>query len=189
MNNIFEPILDKDEQVIKTFKPCKAKMFTSVTIASFFCWIWLFIPEFILLAFNEEVTALKSNWWVAIIVVIATAIVVFGITLLLCYLDYKNTYYAYTNKRIIIRRGIFGVDYKSLDMSMIGAVTVNVSLLDKLLHKNTGTITYGSMASPMGGQSGPMFRFSNVKAPYETYKEIKGVIDEFKNKKETKKED
>ena len=94
-----------------------------------------------------------------------------------------GTYYAYTNKRVIIRKGIFGVDYKSLDMSMIGAVDVSVTLLDKIVHKNTGTIAFGSMANPMGNQNGFMFKFAHVYNPYETYKEIKTVIDEFKNKK------
>ena len=70
-----------------------------------------------------------------------------------------------------------------LGIVTIEEFTVNVNILDKIINKNTGTISYGSMASPVGGQNGPMFRFANIINPYETYKEIKGVIDEYKNKK------
>jgi hypothetical protein len=99
---------------------------------------------------------------------------------------YYKLFYAYTNKRVIIRTGIFGVDYKSLDMAMIGAVNVYVSLLDKILQKNTGTLTFGSMASPMmtaSGQAGSMFRFANIEMPYDLYREIKNAIDEYKESK------
>ena len=121
--------------------------------------------------------------WIFIIVIASILIVCIGLTFLFFKLSYKNTYYAYTNKRVIIRKGIIGVDYKSLDLDMIGVVTVNVGVLDKIMQKNTGTICYGSMASPVGGQNGPMFRFSHIVNPYEIYKEIKTVIDEYKNKK------
>ena len=97
---------------------------------------------------------------------------------------YKNLYYAYSNKRIIIRSGIFGVDYRSLDMGMIGAVNVYVSLYDKIIHKNTGSISFGSTASPMvSAKGGSSYNFSHIVMPYETCKEIKYYIDEFKNSK------
>ena len=95
-------------------------------------------------------------------------------------LHYKNVYYAYSNKRIIIRSGIFGVDYKSLDMSMIGAVDVYVSLLDKLLKKNTGSLSFGSAASPVGSANASMYRFNHITLPYETCKEVKSYIDAYK---------
>ncbi len=182
MENVFEPILDKDEKVEKIFKPHKLKMFLSSFLIGFCCWFWLIIPAIAIFCVNENdefvASALKT------ILVVASVLVLFGgITLLFVALEYKNTYYAYTNKRVIIRKGIFGVDYKSLDMSMIGAVTVNVSFLDKILRKNTGSIGFGSMASPIGGQNASLFRFADILMPYETYKEIKSVIDDFKNNK------
>ena len=84
----------------------------------------------------------------------------------------------YTNKKL----HIFGVDFKSLDMSMIGAVNVYVSLIDKLVHKNTGSISFGSTASPIGynQSSAAAYKFSHIANPYETYKEIKSFIDEYK---------
>ena len=186
MEKIFEPILDKDETVIKVFKPHKAKMFISISLTWFFCWFWLLLVSVIGLLTDIEGNYSPADWWVFIIVILGILIICMSLNVLFFALSYKNTYYAYTNKRVIIRKGIIGVDYKSLDMDMIGAVTVNVGILDKLVHKNTGTISYGSTASPVGGQNGPMFKFSHITTPYETYKEIKSVIDEHKAKKQAK---
>lgn len=184
MEKIFEPILDSDENIVKVFKPHKGKLFTSNLLASFFCWCWILIPAIIgMLTDPETGEFTPTEWWIVVGVCLGIVILFTGITILFTALSYKNTYYAYTNKRVIIRKGIFGVDYKSLDMSMIGAVDVSVTLLDKIVHKNTGTIAFGSMANPMGNQNGFMFKFAHVYNPYETYKEIKTVIDEFKNKK------
>ena len=184
MDNIFEPILDKDEKVIKTFKPHKGKMFVSFFLSWFIAWFWVDFVALLGLLTDEEGNFAPNEWWIIAIVVVSVALIFIGITILFFALSYKNTFYAYTNKRVIIRKGIIGVDYKSLDMSMIGAVTVNVSVIDKIVHKNTGTIGFGSMASPMGGESGHVFKFTHIKAPYETYKEIKSVIDEYKKNKD-----
>lgn len=184
MEKIFEPILDADEKVVKVFKPHKGKMFTSSLLASFACWFWTIIVAVIgMLTDPETGEFTPKEWWIVAVVCIGIVVFFVGLTVLFTALTYKNTYYAYTNKRVIIRKGIFGVDYKSLDMSMIGAVDVSVSLIDKIVCKNTGTIAFGSMANPMGNQNGFMFKFAHISKPYETYKEIKTVIDEFKNSK------
>lgn len=183
MEELFNNILDKDEQVVKVFKPNKLKMFFSMFFRWFWIWVW-FLFLLLLEIFGEHLdengNVINETPWGAIIgfsVIIAVLII---INIVCFVLEYKKTYYAYTNKRVVIRRGIIGVDYKSLDMSMIGAVTVNVTLLDKIVHKNTGTIVFGSMASPIN-QNNFMFRFANIVNPYDVYKEIKNCIDEFKN--------
>lgn len=187
MDKIFEPILDADEKVIKVFKPHKGKMFTSVLFISFCCWCWFLIVAAIGMLTDPETGEFTPvEWWIVLGICLGIVIFFTGITALFTALAYRNTYYAYTNKRVIIRKGVLGVDYKSLDMSMIGAIDVSVSVIDKIICKNTGSISYGSMASPIAGQNGVMFKFSHIRAPYETYKEIKTVIDEFKNSKKEK---
>ncbi len=184
MENIFEPILDRDEKIVKIFKPHKGKTFLSIILGWLFCWVWLLFPVIFGLITDVDGNFIGIAWWIPTLAALGVVIVFMVLSILFASLTYKNTYYAYTNKRVIIRKGIFGVDYKSLDMSMIGAVTVNVSVLDKIMAKNTGTIAFGSMASPIGGQTGFMFRFANITMPYETYKEIKNVIDDKKSEKE-----
>ena len=69
---------------------------------------------------------------------------------------------------------------------MVGALSVNVNIVDKLLRKNTGTISFGSMASPMTVQNASKFSFSFIHEPYQIYKEVKVYIDQKKNAENTK---
>lgn len=180
MEKEFEPILDKDETIIKVYKPNKFKLYASSFVGSLFMFGWIAFP---LLGAN-----IGGNFLGALGLTLAIFFVLFLAVYGFTKLYYNKLFYAYSNKRIIIRTGIFGVDFKSLDMSMIGAVNVNVSLLDKLLKRNTGSITFGSMASPMvsGNGAATAYRFSNIELPYESYREMKDVIDAYKATKQNR---
>jgi len=101
--------------------------------------------------------------------------------LLLTKLSYNKRFYAYTNKRIIIQNGFIGIDFKSLDLKFIGATEVKVDFLDKLLKRNTGTIKFGSHATPTNVQGVQAFQFVGILDPYNVYKEIKKHMDEVKS--------
>ena len=46
---------------------------------------------------------------------------------------HKNLEYVFTNKRIIIRSGIIGIDFKNIYYSEIQSVNLKVGLIDKML--------------------------------------------------------
>lgn len=182
MENIFEPILDDNEKVIKVFKPNKFMMYFKDMFATGISFLFMYLVVVgCLIAATLEDTAAFPPLWKTLLISLAVFVVITGIVILLewlfLHLYYKNVYYGYTNKRIVIRKGIFGVDYKALDIKMIGASDVNVSLLDKVMKRNTGTIQYGSMASPINGTT-PVGNFviANIEDPYNVYKEIKSYI-------------
>ena len=182
MENIFEPILDDNEKLIKVFKPNKFMVYFKDMFATVVSLLgmYLFILIGLICSTVEDPSAFPPLWK-TILVSLAIFVLIVGVVLLLewlfIHLYYKNICYGYTNKRIVIRKGIFGVDYKALDIKMIGASDVNVSLLDKIMKKNTGTIQYGSMASPINGTT-PVGNFviANIEDPYNVYKEIKSYI-------------
>lgn len=184
MEELFEKILDKDEKIIKVFKPHKGKFFfTTLFSWGFSC---LLIALFLACAiiFPDDGGVFEP---VLLIIPIGFFVLSMVLVLLFSSIYYKNVYYAYSNKRIIIRSGVFGVDFKSLDMSMIGAVNVYVSLFDKIIKKNTGSIMFGSTASPIGYQTASTYyRFNNIQMPYETCKEVKSYIDEYRQKNSNK---
>lgn len=187
MEELFNNILDQDEKIIKVFKPHKGKLYFS----TLFCFglMWLFLLSFSILGilFPEEGVNKDP---ILVLIPIGVFVLFMLLTWLFTAIYYKNLYFAYSNKRVIIRSGIFGVDYRSLDMGMIGAVNVYVSLFDKIIHKNTGSISFGSTASPMiSSKGGSSYNFSHIVLPYETCKEIKFYIDEFKNKKHNNKDE
>ncbi len=181
MEKLFERILDDDEKIEKVFKPQKTKLFLSSFFGITMTTIWFVIMGIIGVLVPEEGYEPEPIY---VLIPIGCFVVILLFTWLFTAIYYKNLYYAYTNKRVIIRSGIFGVDYKSLDMGMIGAVNVYVSLLDKLLRKDTGSVTFGSMASPMVTEKGgSAYKFGHIVMPYETCKEVKAAIDKFKNTK------
>jgi len=184
-SEMFNNILDQDEQIIKVFKPNKCKMYFSTLLLSVLSLLLFFIVACLYVMFPDEgVVGNPIYLLIPVGVYLLILLIIWGLTAI----AYKNLFYAYSNKRIIIRSGIFGVDFKSLDMSMIGAVNVYVSLLDKILNKNTGSLSFGSTASPMVyGKSASMYNFSHIVMPYETCKEIKFFIDEFKRKQKEEK--
>ena len=184
MEELFDKILDEDEKIIKVFKPHKSKYFFTTLVSWGFSILLISLFLACAVIFPDDGGVFKP---VLLVIPIGFFVLSMLLVLLFSSIYYKNVYYAYSNKRIIIRSGVFGVDFKSLDMSMIGAVNVYVSLFDKIIKKNTGSIMFGSTASPIGYQaSSTYYRFNNIQMPYETCKEVKSYIDEYRQKSSNK---
>lgn len=167
-------ILDDDEKIVYTYKPNKTRIWFSNLLWSIVLALinigiglmFVFIP-------GEDGT--KPPFEVFYIF-LAISLVVVVLTIIFTSTYYKKRVYAVTNKRVIIRGGVIGVDYKSLDLKMIGALNVYVDFIDKVLRQDTGTLRFGSMASPLGSNQSP-FSFKGIKRPYEVYKEIRVHMD------------
>ena len=138
--HLFDNILEKDEYIIKVIKPSKGRYWKAPL---FPFGIPLFWPHFLILM---ALTLFTLPFFYA--------------------RGYTNLYYAYTNKRLIVRSGIIGVDYRSLDYKFITASSVDVGLLDK--GSNTGSLSFKSPTSSIS--------FSYVQNPYELMKEIKDYM-------------
>jgi len=197
-DNVFDSVLADGEEVIRIFKPNKTKTyFSTITGILFFL---LFIVIFVgsaalplwLGATDENGNTIAFLNIMLMTFIPVTVFVVFTIlSIIFTGIRYKHTFYAYTNKRVITRSGLFGVDYRSLDIDMIGAIDVDVTFGDKIINKDTGSITFGSMSLPMSSNSsngnGRLgYRFANVEHPYAVYKEIKKYIDNIKTEKNIK---
>ena len=142
--HLFDEILEKDEKIIKIIKPNKKRYWRDWLLPVIFP---IFLPHFI----------------------IFMVVTLFFVLPLLHAKAYKNTYYAYTNKRLISRGSAIGVDYHSLEYKDISSSGVDVGFLDKLGKGNkTGTLSF---KSPSAGIS-----FKHVENPYEMMREIKDYI-------------
>lgn len=143
-DNLFDDILEKDEKIIKIIKPSKKRFFRDWALPFIFP---IFLPHFLIFMVGT----------------------LFFILPLLHVKAYKNTYYAYTNKRLITRGSAIGVDYHSLEYKDITSSSVDVGFLDKLgKGKKTGTLAFKSPSA------GIAFKF--VESPYEQMREIKEYI-------------
>lgn len=89
-------------------------------------------------------------------------------------LSYKNTFFCYSNKRIIIKKGFWGVDYNILDYDMITTVEVNVSPMEKSLGVGTIRINEEYIRS---GKNTTRYgkRLYGISNPYQVFKELKQI--------------
>ncbi|MCQ2087630.1 MAG: PH domain-containing protein [Bacilli bacterium] len=178
---MFEPILGRDEQIVECFKPNKTRYIwvnilkVVVLFALFFAIPTIFLV--ISVAIGEVEDGDEFTLLLLIPFLAIYAFLVIGSSLYNL-LSYKKVVYCYTNKRIIIRSGIIGVDFKTLEYALIGGISVNVGLFDKLFKTNTGTISFASAAAMVANSKGiSPYTFSCVTQPYEVYRRIKEVYD------------
>ena len=145
MEEKFKDVLDKDEKIIKVLKPNKKRYYKS------FIFPWA-IPIF---------------WPHALMLLVLS-----GFTLpILIAKAYKKSYFAYTNKRLIVRSGIFGVSFNSLEYKDITATSIDVGMFDK--DGKTGSLKFVSPSV----HAGKPISFSYIENPYEEMKQIKEIID------------
>lgn len=185
---LFAPILQEDEEIIKVIKPNKTRY---VHLAGLAYTLLALIPILVMAApFGMLIDAFKEDGAPTPLVIELSIIGSFILLTIIAVwvglsMSYKKTFYAYTNKRILIRRGVIGVDYATLDFEMIGGLMVNVNFLDRLMKgsDNPGTITFGSSASPViytrNGRTAA-YAFRNIDHPYEVYRDLKHMVDEYK---------
>lgn len=167
---LFDDVIEADETIQKGFKPNKKKVFASFII---FDVIITFFFSLTILGMWLDGEIPQKEKIIGTCIVAGVVLLIVALTMWFVSLYYKNAYYVYTNKRIIVRTGVFGVDFHSLDIENIGASNVCVSLLDKMVGKNTGSIRFGSNSSPI---TNSYYGFMNIENPYQVYKEIKGYI-------------
>ena len=182
--NVFHEILDKEEEVLSVFKMNKCKFGWSVFFNWFFSIIWL--PTVLLAFIPEAGGEFNRNGFFIALGVLGGVIVLTGLlTWLFACIYHKNKFYAYTNKRILVRSGVIGIDYRSLEYKSLNATVVKVSLLDKLVRKNTGAIFFGSPSSPVVGSMGGIlnpYSFRHIGEPYARLREVKERIEQVKEK-------
>ena len=152
LEDLFKDILDDDEKIIGVIKPSKGRYWGAEL---FFLAIPLFWPVliilFVLSFFTYPFLRAKA---------------------------YEKLCYAYTNKRLIRRSGLVGVQYDSLNYKVIVSDSVYVGFLDKRF--NTGCLSFSRSSNPNTPLS---LRFEYVPEPYKYMKAIKQQIAEaFKNK-------
>lgn len=179
----FLPILDDNETIRNIYKPNKTKFWVSnMVYMTFGMLFFVMFLEICFLSGYFDGSLTTTDLLYINIGVLALVVFLYVLDIVYSIFFYKNLYFAVTNQRVIIRKGVFGTDFQALDMKMIGAINVSVTLLDKICHKNTGSIHFGSTSSPISNTSrNTLYNFTNITDPYKEYKEIKKYIDEIKS--------
>jgi membrane protein YdbS with pleckstrin-like domain len=89
--------------------------------------------------------------------------------------SYNNTRYAYTNKRIMMRTGFIGTDFKSIDYDKISDIEVTVNFVERAF--NVGTIKFFSGRTETNdGTTKKLYdRWEAISTPYEIFKRVKQI--------------
>ncbi len=93
---------------------------------------------------------------------------------------YRNTYFCYTDKRVIIKTGFMGVDYKIKDFYNIGNIEVNVGPLENILGVGTIRIDEEIVRTNNNSSRRVGNRLYGIQRPYEVFKDLKGVVMDIK---------
>ncbi|MDE1170599.1 MAG: PH domain-containing protein [Verrucomicrobium sp.] len=88
-----------------------------------------------------------------------------------------NVRYAFTNRRLLIRSGVFGIDFKALDYDRIQELDVTVNPVEKIL----GVGSIRAFSGQTNAKGVPVYdRFIGIEDPYGVYKRIKQVTVDIK---------
>jgi Bacterial PH domain len=85
---------------------------------------------------------------------------------------HSNTVYGYTNRRLLMRSGVVGTSFKSVDYDKIQELNVTVGVIERLF--NVGTIrAYAGRNTSKGARI--YDQFVSIANPYDVFRAIKGV--------------
>ncbi len=178
----FEHLLDEDEQIIQEIKPLKKPTnlgsWILVGVFAFFAIVFTIIP-FLVNDFEE----FAPMFGIAVMCFVPA--IIGGI---LTPIAYKKYLYCITNKKVIIRSGIIGVDFRVIELDSITTVDVITGLTDKLCGYKTSTIAFYNASNSCNAPNGQGVNykknaFLHIENSNEIYKQVKALI---KNAKDSK---
>ena len=94
--------------------------------------------------------------------------------------SFSNTAYAYSNKRVMMRTGFLGTDFKIIDYDKISDIEVTVNFVERFY--NVGTIKfYSGRNHTSDGQTTKVYdNWEAIPNPYEVFKQVKEVMVDIK---------
>ncbi len=167
----FEAVRDKDERILWVGKPAFIPFIMSGIPFLIFGLLWGAFDYF---GFIRNMNLNGEGTW---FMVPFFAIHLFPfyasiLNMILLFLVHGNTFYAYTNKRLMMRSGFWGTDFKAIDYDKISDIEVNVNPVENLF--GVGTVQAFSGRTSNKGAS-IYDKFIAIPEPYEVFKRIKEV--------------
>ena len=166
----FESVKDENEKILWTGKPKFIPfIFTGILGGIFsiiFVAIWLFTTRE-----WENTGAINSPSYFWLFGLIPILVGLF--TFLNKVFSFSNTSYSYSDKRIMMRSGFIGTDFKTIDYDKISDIEVTVNIIEKIY--NVGTIKFfsGRTQTDEGNTTNLFDSWSAIENPYEVFKMVK----------------
>ena len=135
LNNI-EDVISSDEQILWSGKPKKrAYLINAFTKMLPIALIWLlFDGAFIglMIGTMDEIPASVKTFMTVFFLFHLMPVWIWLSNVLTANRQHENLEYAFTNKRVIIKSGIIGIDFKNIYYSEIDSVNLRVGLVDRI---------------------------------------------------------
>lgn len=133
-------MLDREEKVIYCVKPLKKPMVLKSLVMVPLLLPFIVLP-IIVLPMTSKVPLMAyiffGIFWYPFLLLIVLSATIYP------WLAWRNMYYILTNKRLIIRKGVVGIDYDILNLDKIQEINIDRGFWDKIY--NTATITVRSI--------------------------------------------
>lgn len=166
--NQIEDMIDSDENVLLRVKPKKSAFILNSIISMLpIALIWiLFDGFFISMIFISHAPAII---WAILVPFFAFHLMPVWIwisKIVSANISHKNIEYAFTEKRIIIRSGVVGIDFKNIYYTDIKGVNLRVGLIDRMCK-------VGDIYIQANDQSAVLFDIEN---PYFILSKIQKIV-------------
>jgi uncharacterized membrane protein YdbT with pleckstrin-like domain len=164
-----DKVLERGEEVIWEGVPVKGPfMLKRLVLGVFFlAFFGLFLFPMFLPAIPAAID--QSPWFLLCCSIPAFLTLTFVVLLLWWVaISYRNTYYALTNRRLIIQKGVIGRDFSMVEFHRVTHSGVNVGFFDKMIGGSSGSLKVHTAGT--GGQKGTNLVFENIADPYDLFK-------------------
>jgi membrane protein YdbS with pleckstrin-like domain len=166
----FESIKDDKEEILWTGKP----KFIPFIFANFFGGIFIILFAFIWIFANRNLGSSYSNeagsyFWLFGLLPLVIGLLAF----LKRVFSYSNTAYTYSDKRVMMRSGFIGTDFKIIDYDKISDIEVTVSVVEKMYKVGTIKFFSGRTQTDEGNTTKLYDSWSAIENPYKVFKMIK----------------
>ncbi len=165
-----EDVLDADEHILLRTKPKKgAYVFNAVFRMLPIAILWLIFDGFFIFAMVYNAGNMPSFIWFIIVPFFAIHLMPVWIWIggiIRANAGHKNLEYVFTEKRIILRSGVVGIDYENIYYSDITSVNLRVGLIDRLFK-------VGDIYITAKGKSAVLFDIPN---PYFILKKVQKIV-------------
>ncbi len=163
-------VLGENEQILWEGRPNKKAYITNKVLAMLpIALIWLIIDcTFVFVTFKFDMPLPAK---IGVCVFVCFHLIPFWMWLsnaLTANSRHKNTKYALTTHRILIRTGLVGVDVQSISYKDVQSVNLKIGLVDKML--KVGDL-YFNLSNRRSQNA-----FFDVEAPYEVYKLAQKIV-------------
>lgn len=92
--------------------------------------------------------------------------------------EYKEVIYAYTDKRVIIREGFMGIDYRTVDYARMFNARVKVNPIERMKGQGTIILSTGDRVVSSRGTQTRQEEFVGIDEPYQVFRELQMVSSE-----------